>query len=68
MSTQFLFYREAVPVSSEQHAILSIDTTRNNSFADGVNSMPLAAAEFSSLNRFSVMAEKTSAGSTRSNR
>ena len=46
MSTQLLFYKEAVPVSKEQHAALSIDTTRNYRFASGVNSVPLTATEF----------------------
>ncbi len=46
MSTQLLFYKEAVPVSKEQHARFSIDTTQNYSFASGVNSVPLTAAEF----------------------
>jgi hypothetical protein len=46
MSTQLLFYKEAVPVSKEQHAALSIDTTQDYSFASGVNSVPLTAAEF----------------------
>ncbi|MDH3387170.1 MAG: SapC family protein [Gammaproteobacteria bacterium] len=46
MSTQLLFYREAVPVSKETHANLSIDTTQNYDFAGGVNSVPLTATEF----------------------
>ncbi len=46
MSTQLLFYKEAVPVSKEQHANLSIDITQNYSFAGGVNSVPLTATEF----------------------
>lgn len=46
MSTQLLFYKEAVPVSKEQHANFSIDTTQNYSFAGGVNSVPLTATEF----------------------
>lgn len=46
MSTQLLFYKEAVPVSKEQHANLSIDTTQNYSFAGSVNSVPLTATEF----------------------
>ena len=46
MSTQLLFYKEAVPVSKEQHAALSIDTTQDYSFASGVNSVPLTATEF----------------------
>lgn len=46
MSTQLLFYREAVPVSKDQHANLSIDTTQNYAFAGGVNSVPLTATEF----------------------
>jgi hypothetical protein len=46
MSTQLLFYKEAVPVSKEQHTDLSIDTTQDYSFASGVNSVPLTATEF----------------------
>ena len=46
MSTQLLFYKEAIPVSKEQHAVLSIDTTQDYSFASGVNSVPLTATEF----------------------
>jgi hypothetical protein len=46
MSTQLLFYKEAVPVSKQQHASFSIDTTRDYSFAGGVNSVPLTATEF----------------------
>ena len=46
MSTQLLFYKEAVPVSKEQHAAFSIDTTQDYSFASGVNSVPLTATEF----------------------
>lgn len=46
MSTQLLFYRDAVPVSKEQHADFCIDTTQNYSFASGVNSVPLTATEF----------------------
>jgi hypothetical protein len=46
MSTQLLFYKEAIPVSKEQHAKLSIDTTQDYSFARSVNSVPLTATEF----------------------
>jgi len=46
MSTQLLFYKEAVPVSKEQHADFSIDTTQDYSFASQVNSVPLTATEF----------------------
>lgn len=46
MSTQLLFYKEAVPVSSKQHSSVSIDTTQDYSFANGVNSVPLTATEF----------------------
>jgi hypothetical protein len=46
MSTQLLFYKEAIPVSKEQHAALSIDTTQDYSFASQVNSVPLTATEF----------------------
>jgi hypothetical protein len=46
MSTQLLFYKEAIPVSKEQHTDLSIDTTLDYSFASGVNSVPLTATEF----------------------
>lgn len=46
MSTQLLFYQEAIPVSREQHANLSIDTTQDYRFAGDVNSVPLTATEF----------------------
>ena len=46
MSTQQLFYKAAVPVSKEQHASFSIDTTRDYGFAGAVNSVPLTATEF----------------------
>ena len=46
MSTQLLFYKEAVPVSKEKHTDLSIETTQDYSFANGVNSVPLTATEF----------------------
>ena len=46
MSTQLLFYKEAVPVSKDQHASFSIDTTQDYSFASQVNSVPLTATEF----------------------
>lgn len=46
MSTQLLFYKEAIPVSKGSHAKFSIDTTLDYSFATGVNSVPLTATEF----------------------
>jgi len=46
MSTQLLFYKEAIPVSKDQHADLSIDTTQDYSFASRANSVPLTATEF----------------------
>jgi hypothetical protein len=46
MSTQLLFYKEAVAVSKEKHIDLSIETTKDYSFASGVNSVPLTATEF----------------------
>ena len=46
MPTQLLFYKETVPVSKDQHAAFSIDTTQDYSFASGVNSVPLTATEF----------------------
>jgi len=46
MSAQLLFYKEAVPVSKDQHAAFSIDTTQDYSFASQVNSVPLTATEF----------------------
>ncbi len=46
MSTQLLFYQQAVPVSKDRHANLSIDTTQDYRFAGGVNSVPLTATEF----------------------
>lgn len=46
MSTQLLFYNEVIPVSKEEHATTSIDTTQDYSFASHVNSVPLTASEF----------------------
>lgn len=46
MSTQLLFYKEAIPVSKEQHSKYSIDTKQDYSFASQVNSVPLTATEF----------------------
>lgn len=46
MSTQLLFYKQAIPVSKEQHSNFSIDTKQDYSFASGVNSVPLTATEF----------------------
>ena len=46
MSTQLLFYQEAIPVSNQQHASFSIDTTQDYGFASQVNSVPLTATEF----------------------
>ena len=46
MSAQLLFYKEAVPVSKQQHAAFSVDTTQDYSFAGSVNSVPLTATEF----------------------
>ena len=46
MPTQLLFYKQAIPVSQEQHGNFSIDTTQDYSFASRVNSVPLTATEF----------------------
>jgi len=51
MSTQLLFYRQAIPVSQEKHASFSIDTRQDYSFASQVNSVPLTATEFPSAAR-----------------
>jgi hypothetical protein len=46
MPIQQLFYHTAVPVSAEQHRDLAVRTGDSFTFAAGVNSVPLAAAEF----------------------
>jgi hypothetical protein len=46
MSAQLLFYKEAVPVSTQQHAAFSVDTAQDYSFASSVSSVPLTATEF----------------------
>lgn len=46
MSTQQLFYRTVVPVNAERHRDWSVKTGESYAFAAGVNSVPLAAAEF----------------------
>ena len=46
MSTQLLFYSNAVPVSSTTHADLYIKTGGDYGFARSVNSVPLTAVEF----------------------
>ncbi len=46
MSTQLLFYRNAVPVNSKQHTELSVKAGGDFGFARQVNSVPLTAVEF----------------------
>ena len=46
MSTQLLFYKNAVPVSSEKHANTCVKSGSDFSFAKKVNSVPLVASEF----------------------
>lgn len=48
MSTQLLFYSEAVPVSPSQHADFSVRSGKDFEFARAVNSVPLTAVEFRS--------------------
>ena len=46
MSKQLLIYENAVPISAEQHKDISIRTGQDWAFAQGLNSVPLVAAEF----------------------
>lgn len=46
METQLLFYKRAVPVSSEAHKDVSLRVAGDYTFAKEVNSVPLVAAEF----------------------
>ena len=46
MSTQLLFYEQAVPVSVEKHKNWGLDTGSNYAFARQVNSVPITAVEF----------------------
>lgn len=46
MANQLLFYKSAVPLSSETHRDVSVRTDGNYGFADTVNSVPIVAAEF----------------------
>ncbi|MCP4686428.1 MAG: SapC family protein, partial [Desulfobacterales bacterium] len=46
MTKQAVFYEEAVPVSKERHADLSVKTGTDYSFAKNVNSVPVTAVEF----------------------
>ncbi|SNR79748.1 SapC family protein [Puniceibacterium sediminis] len=46
MANQLLFYKSAVPLSSEAHRDFSIRTDGTYGFADTVNSVPIVAAEF----------------------
>lgn len=46
MSTQLLFYEQAVPVSAEKHKNWALDTASSYSFARQVNSVPITAVEF----------------------
>lgn len=46
MAKQMLIYENAVPISSERHRDLSVETGKDWSFARELNSVPLLAAEF----------------------
>ena len=46
MSTQLLFYQNAVPVSAERHKDLAVKAGLSYAFAAKVNSVPLTAIEF----------------------
>lgn len=46
MTKQAVFYEEAIPVSRERHAELSVKTGVDYSFAKNVNSVPVTAVEF----------------------
>lgn len=46
MTTQLLFYGNAVPVSTQRHGDLSVKTGNDFSFAKEINSVPLTAVEF----------------------
>ncbi|MEM1340780.1 MAG: SapC family protein [Pseudomonadota bacterium] len=46
MSTQLLFYENAVPVSSKKHAKLCVKAGESYAFASKINSVPLTASEF----------------------
>ncbi|MBU2941526.1 SapC family protein [Shimia thalassica] len=46
MDTQLLFYKKAVPVTSEAHKDVSIRAAGHYGFAKEANSVPLVAAEF----------------------
>jgi hypothetical protein len=47
MSKQLLIYERATPISSELHGDWSVQSGKNFAFAEGINSSPLLAAEFS---------------------
>lgn len=46
MSTQLLFYEQAVPLSAEKHKNWGLDPASDYSFARQVNSVPMTAVEF----------------------
>ncbi|MFT4782317.1 MAG: hypothetical protein ACI9IV_000043 [Paracoccaceae bacterium] len=46
MAKQLMIYERAVPISSERHRDWSVQMGKSYSFAKGVNSVPLLAAEF----------------------
>jgi len=46
VANQLLFYKSAVPLSSEAHRDFSVRTNGTYGFADTVNSVPVVAAEF----------------------
>jgi hypothetical protein len=46
MTTQLLFYSQAVPITAQRHKDLCVKTGTDYHFAQHVNSVPLTAAEF----------------------
>lgn len=46
MTKQLMIYERAVPISTDRHRDWSVQIGKNYSFASGVNSVPLLAAEF----------------------
>ena len=46
MPKQLMIYERAVPISNERHRDWSVKTGANYTFARGINSVPLVAAEF----------------------
>ena len=55
MTPKMLFYKNAVPVSSEAHRDVSLSMTGDFSFARSANSVPLVAAEFRNAAQDSII-------------